>query len=148
MKKVKSHADVFQFTKLELGMELILLRPALDGLSRKHQRRARLIIDELKLGIQDAESFFPVRGKVHWQQARKALWHLVEVVQAFSKHGDRIDGRSKFDKAIGNRIRNAMDHVIKRWWEAHQPHLAWNGWEADDLDEFFESKNAPAPSSP
>ena len=78
MKKVKRNEDVFQFTKLELGMELILLRPALDGLSRKHQRRARLIIDELKLGIQDAESFFPVRGKVHWQQARKALWHLVE----------------------------------------------------------------------
>lgn len=138
MKKVKSHEDVFQFTKLELGMELILLRPALDGLSRKHQRRARLIFDELKLGIHDAESFFPVRGKVHWQQARKALVHLVKVIKAFSKHGDRIDGRSKFDKAIGNRISNAMDHVLKRWWKEDQRRLALLGWEEDDFDEFFE----------
>ena len=138
MKKVKSHKDVFQFTKLELGMELILLRPALDGLSRKHQRRARLIIDELKLGIEDAESFFPLEGEVHWQQARKALVHLVKVIKAFSKHGDRVDGRSKFDKAIGNRISNAMDHVLMRWWEEDQPRLALLGWEEDDFDEFFE----------
>lgn len=140
MKKVKSHEDVFQFTKLELKLAIHLLNPSLGRarLSRKHQRRARLIIDELKLGIQDAESFFPLEGQVHWQQAQKALIHLVKVIKAFSKHGDRIDGRSKFDKAFGNTIRKSMDDVLERWWEANQPRLAWDGWEADDLDEFFE----------
>ena len=145
MQKVKSHEDVFQFTKLELGMELILLRPALDGLSRKHQRRARLIIDELKLGIQDAESFIPLAEEkaasnviYEGNPTGKALVHLVKVIKAFSKHGDRVDGRSKFDKAIGNRISNAMDHVLMRWWEEDQPRLALLGWEEDDFDEFFE----------